>query len=356
MKFSHQIATAIFVLGSMSQTLAPAFAIESSDAIELKGRYGIGVGAGAALPFQSPTFRDANSTGWAFDGRGLYNFNNALGVEVNFSRLQYEGGNPKRNLFGAGINYRLMPTSRMTPVIGAGAGYGTIHGDRSGSFDNWFVNGKIGLDYAMTDCFLVGVSGRYNLVIADQSGFPNEHTIIPQLNLTFYFGSSDLTPAPAVAPMAQPVTKADGDDDSDGVRNSIDQCSGTPKGQSVNSLGCLLNQKVDMTIAVQFAPSRAVVDAKFHSELEKIANLLAAHSDLKMEIQGYSDSRGVESKNVTLSEARAAAVANYLVKQLGADATRITSKGYGPANPIADNATADGRAQNRRVIASIESR
>ncbi len=351
MKFSHQIASAIFVLSSVS----PAFAIESSDAIELKGRYGIGVGAGAALPFQSPTFRDANSTGWAFDGRGLYNFTNALGIELNFSRLQYEGGNPKRNLFGAGLNYRVMSTSRMTPVLGFGAGYATIHGDQSGSFDNWFVNGKIGLDYAMTDCFLVGVSGRYNLVIADQSGFPNEHTIIPQLNLTFYFGESDHS-EPMVAPVAKPVAKADGDDDSDGVRNSIDQCSGTPSGQSVNSLGCLLDQKVDMTIAVQFAPSRAVVDAKFHSELEKISKLLADHSDLKMEIQGYSDSRGVASKNVTLSEARAAAVANYLVKQLGADSTRITSKGYGPANPIADNATADGRTQNRRVIASIQSR
>ena len=75
---------------------------------------------------------------------------------------------------------------------------------------------------------------------------------------------------------------------------------------------------------------------------------LASHSAVKVEIAGYTDNTGDPAYNVTLSQRRARAVVDYLVKG-GIDASRLTARGYGAASPIADNATAEGRQRNRRV-------
>jgi len=75
---------------------------------------------------------------------------------------------------------------------------------------------------------------------------------------------------------------------------------------------------------------------------------LASHSAAKVEIAGYTDNTGDPAYNVTLSQRRARAVVDYLVKG-GIDASRLTARGYGAASPIADNATAEGRQRNRRV-------
>jgi outer membrane protein OmpA-like peptidoglycan-associated protein len=70
---------------------------------------------------------------------------------------------------------------------------------------------------------------------------------------------------------------------------------------------------------------------------------------LKLEIQGHTDNVGGAAANLKLSEDRAAAVKAHLVEQGGIDSGRLTSAGFGDTNPIASNATDDGRAQNRRV-------
>jgi outer membrane protein OmpA-like peptidoglycan-associated protein len=68
-----------------------------------------------------------------------------------------------------------------------------------------------------------------------------------------------------------------------------------------------------------------------------------------MSIEGHTDSIGTEAYNQGLSERRAAAVKNYLVKQGVPDGSRMTTVGYGESRPIADNKTPEGRFQNRRV-------
>jgi OOP family OmpA-OmpF porin len=75
---------------------------------------------------------------------------------------------------------------------------------------------------------------------------------------------------------------------------------------------------------------------------------MKANPDVKVEIQGHTDSRGSLALNERLSQQRAEAVRDYLIGQ-GIAAERLTARGYGPHNPIASNETADGRAQNRRV-------
>ena len=70
--------------------------------------------------------------------------------------------------------------------------------------------------------------------------------------------------------------------------------------------------------------------------------------EILVEIQGYTDSRGFQTLNQSLSQKRAQAVQDFLTGQ-GLDASRITSKGFGAANPAATNDTPEGRAKNRRV-------
>jgi outer membrane protein OmpA-like peptidoglycan-associated protein len=76
--------------------------------------------------------------------------------------------------------------------------------------------------------------------------------------------------------------------------------------------------------------------------------LMKSNPALKLEIDGHTDNVGAHDYNVKLSQDRAAAVVAAL-KTAGVDATRLSSNGFGPDKPIADEATAEGRAKNRRV-------
>ncbi len=72
-------------------------------------------------------------------------------------------------------------------------------------------------------------------------------------------------------------------------------------------------------------------------------------SNFSFEIQGFTDAQGGEKENLALSERRAAAVREYLIKKHSLDGSRLTAKGYGAAQPLASNETDEGRAKNRRV-------
>jgi outer membrane protein OmpA-like peptidoglycan-associated protein len=82
--------------------------------------------------------------------------------------------------------------------------------------------------------------------------------------------------------------------------------------------------------------------------LAKVSGIILAYPDLKLEIDGFTDNKGTPAYNMGLSEKRAKAVRDFLVAQgVGADA--VNTKGFGESNPVASNATASGRQQNRRV-------
>ncbi|HSK44566.1 MAG TPA: OmpA family protein [Candidatus Binatia bacterium] len=82
--------------------------------------------------------------------------------------------------------------------------------------------------------------------------------------------------------------------------------------------------------------------------LAKVSGIILAYPDLKLEIDGFTDNKGTPQYNMTLSDRRAKAVRDFLVAQgVGTDA--VTTKGFGESNPVATNATAAGRQQNRRV-------
>ena len=89
-------------------------------------------------------------------------------------------------------------------------------------------------------------------------------------------------------------------------------------------------------------------DLIYPNGLEVMVKTMEEYPNAKFHVEGHTDSTGSEETNLRLSEGRAAAVKDYLVAG-GVDEFRLSSKGYGEANPIADNKTSAGRKQNRRV-------
>ena len=83
-------------------------------------------------------------------------------------------------------------------------------------------------------------------------------------------------------------------------------------------------------------------------KLAKVSGILLAYPNLQLQVEGYTDNVGSEDFNQTLSEKRAEAVRDYLTSQ-GVSMTNISAAGYGMNDPVADNSTSQGRAENRRV-------
>jgi outer membrane protein OmpA-like peptidoglycan-associated protein len=99
---------------------------------------------------------------------------------------------------------------------------------------------------------------------------------------------------------------------------------------------------------VFFATNRATIRSVSFALLGDVARAMKDNPKIKVEIQGHTDSQGNDAFNLRLSQKRAEAVRTYLIKQ-GITSDRMVAQGYGENIPIADNRTAGGRAQNRRV-------
>lgn len=103
---------------------------------------------------------------------------------------------------------------------------------------------------------------------------------------------------------------------------------------------------------ITFATDSAQIASSFYQPLNNLANSFRQYNQNSIEIVGYTDSTGSRSHNMDLSQRRAQSVADYLQAQ-GVDPSRLSTRGMGPDQPVASNATADGRAQNRRVEVTL---
>ena len=99
---------------------------------------------------------------------------------------------------------------------------------------------------------------------------------------------------------------------------------------------------------VHFDSGKADLTPDDQATLDKAADAMKANPNAHLRLEGYTDSTGTDPHNMTLSQQRAVAVADYL-KSKGIDGSRLTGNGFGPSNPADTNATAAGKADNRRV-------
>lgn len=143
------------------------------------------------------------------------------------------------------------------------------------------------------------------------------------------------------------------DSDGDGVPDYLDKCPDTPKGKMVDKDGCVTG-KVSISLEVAFDSGKTTIKQQYHEPIKKVADFMKTYPETTAVIGGYTDNVGSKESNERLSARRAESVRKYLIEKFGIASDRVTAKGYGPANPIADNATPEGRAKNRRIEAVIE--
>lgn len=137
------------------------------------------------------------------------------------------------------------------------------------------------------------------------------------------------------------------DEDNDGVVDHRDDCLGTRAGARTDVKGCEIKDIISLP-GVSFETGSDALLPGIEYLLQAAADTLKKHPDLQIEVAGHSDNTGDANMNIGLSMRRAKTVRNFLIRY-GVEESRLTFKGYGDAQPIADNSTAEGRATNRRV-------
>jgi outer membrane protein OmpA-like peptidoglycan-associated protein/outer membrane protein W len=263
------------------------------------------------------------------------------------------------------LQWHFLPQGWLRPYVGAGVAYtifsnnSPINADDTFSWQagagldvgpryrGWFANvfvkyfdlsPRVKLDgTAVTPLALASSGGG--------SGTLNINPLVYGIGIGYRFGhvpppSPPVAAAAAVA--AAPAKCADADDD--GVCDSADRCPNTPRGERVGPYGC----SCDVTIRTHFAFDSAELTAEDKAQLDAVATRLKQLEFIDGVANGHTDNVGDEAYNLKLSERRAQAVVDYLAAK-GVAPGRIKAVGYGESKPLADNATEEGRAQNRRV-------
>lgn len=357
----------------------------ADDSYGLGGRWGAGGSIGMASVTGPKVFRDAdmdNEMGYGFWGR--YHFNDRFGAELAMTRLHYKYSqagfsdlDPITDLVDLSAAYRMWPTERFHVLLQLGLGYARITdfgpaGTLLEKMDDYFIKGRVGLEYMATDNIMIALHGDHYRINLGSGPSSNINVLVPSLAVTYYFGgkttdvdmdgdgvkdSADKCPGTeggaTVNAEGCVVSPSQLDTDKDGVSDADDRCPGTPAGQTVNEFGCAKTEKLEITLNVRFKTGSSIIDPKFAGDLDKFAQFLTKYPEAKAEIEGHTDNTGGEKQNFAISQKRAQAVVNALVKQYKIARKRLTAKGYGPSQPVADNGTEDGRAKNRRVLAHV---
>lgn len=252
--------------------------------------------------------------------------------------------------------YYFLPDSKFVPYAAVGLGARStrftndtldvdsyVGGDR-----NYFaVALGLGLKYFITDYFVARLDVRDVMLPSnDREKFLNN--VEATLGIGFYLSKKPKAAAPepvaAVEPPAPAVTPPPAPEP---VPAPV---VAPPVPTAVEKE---IIEKGKATLDVKFKLGKADIDEMYTKDLNVFADVMKKHPDLKVYIEGHTDSTGSAALNKKLSQARADNVKKYLVEKLGIKGSSITAIGYGAEKPIADNKTAAGRLKNRRVDAVV---
>jgi len=310
--------------------------------------------------------------------------------------VDYTSGKSADVIRGA-INgvYELGTMNSFTPFVKAGLGIEDVSTETVENKNGIFLDAGVGAKVNFTESLALKLEAIYLGKVATHNDGILDHNLITLVGLTYAFGETAQKAAPqteevvekAPEPTPEPVVAeavvtapvvVDGDDDNDGVLNSKDSCPQTIAGARVDVKGCNIDNDNDgvvnandicpntplgeavnsdgcpktVALKINFENNSDAIQSNSEAQLEKYANFLTTHTNYSARIIGYTDSRGSASYNQKLSQRRADAVAAALI-QKGVNAKQLSSLGKGEENPIADNKTAEGRAENRRIEAEL---
>lgn len=218
------------------------------------------------------------------------------------------------------------------------------------------AQGGLGLEYFPASSFSMGVLARVHYVASPPGGDRTEATATTLgFMANLLWGGEDISADTVTVvdkrdPLILPSTPEDSD--GDGVTDPIDACPGTPARTMVDAKGCPI-EKVSVTLDIKFAVGKSDLHSKFDPSLAKVADFMKAFPDTRVLIEGHTDNEGSVAFNKKLSQDRADAVRKALVGRFGISLKRVTAKGFGAERPILDNAAPEGRAANRRVVATL---
>jgi OOP family OmpA-OmpF porin len=252
--------------------------------------------------------------------------------------------------------YYLSPRGRFHPYLAGGGGQLQRDWDvPNGSLDatDEEANFGAGAHWFLSDNFSLRADARYLFGFDDDT---SDFTL--SLAVAYRFAApaparrSEPAPEPEPEPEPQPV-----DSDGDGVMDPDDACPGTPPGVQVDERGCEVRFAPGESVELQvnFAFDSDEVDTRYLDDIEALADFMKRHPDVVADIEAHTDSMGPESYNIGLSRRRAAAVIEVLTERFGIPADRLVPRGYGESRPVAGNDTQQGRAANRRVMATLSS-
>lgn len=383
--------------------------------VSYKGRTEVGLRIGGLIT-EGNSYIDDD---WLYGGQVAYNATQHLAIEAAIlagkTQLQQPSahGDAINTQSPSADVEVLLPSLELLYNFGSGhfrpyfaAGVTDIHtnptsnasayGYSTGKNDDFGVQYGFGFKWLLTNHFMFRTDFRH-LINTDYSysvaGTSKNNGVITT-GLSWLFGGSESEPKPAkkepvtaapVAPLPPVDSDGDGvvdtqdacpgtpagtkvdargcpvpvDTDGDGIPDDKDECPGTPAGTAVDATGCPQTVKAiqdNWTLTgVQFESGSDKITASSHATLDDAASILAARSRVRVEIGGYTDNTGKPETNLALSDKRAQSVKTYLVSK-GVSVSQLETKGYGEANPVADNATKEGRAKNRRIEFKVLSR
>lgn len=235
--------------------------------------------------------------------------------------------------------------AKMRPYAALGLGEIELDADQFDTVETT-LNAGLGLRWMFTD--RVGARLDSRAIYSFDEG---DTDILVSAALSFYLGD-----VAAAAPAAAVMASGPLDSDGDGVNDDRDRCPDTPTGTRVDADGCALAvaQVASVKLKVNFAFDSAAVQTQYFDDLSELATFLKRFEDVQVEVEGHTDSIGAADYNQSLSQARAQAVVDHLVNTHGIDRNRLLPRGYGESQPVASNETEAGRAENRRVMATLE--
>jgi len=221
----------------------------------------------------------------------------------------------------------------VVPYVMGGIGYEHVDGEIKDVFDsNAFAQGGVGVSFEQENVGKLNLESKV-LQIIGAEGQDNEYILSAGVSVPV---GGDIDECPR---------KIDGpDEDRDGVRDSLDQCPGTPCYFSVDRYGC----PIKATMRLHFDFNKYYIRPDSLPIVERFANYLLHNKGTHVKIIGYTDSIGSEEYNQVLSERRAETVMRKLI-DLGVSPARLSSEGRGESEPVASNSTEEGRALNRRI-------
>ena len=320
--------------------------------------------------------------GWAAGLIGGYSFANGLRPELELDHrsnrldndsLGADHGLDRAESAFANLWYDFKAPSGFFSVVhpylggGVGAVRSYYHNANLGGFPipsdyatEFGYQAGAGLGYDVTSHLTLGLDYRH--VWTNRSSFtppvgfgpPVEQRYLANtalISIRYSFGSppAPVEPAPPPPPPPPPAAVTPAPEPAPVVAAPA-PCN-APAGFQVDA-NCRIIQQTVVVRAVDFEFNSVRLTVPAQQTLDQVASALAQQPELRVEIQGYTDSIGKDAYNMQLSQRRADAVKSYLISK-GANGTALTARGYGKANPVASNDTAENRAKNRRVAFEV---